>query len=179
MLFKLDFAKAYTKIFWDFLGFFVWSDGSFRMARGTHGLHLVLGSEGSHALTAFHCQLFQFEKEFGKDIPYLSILVGEAFNVLVNIVVENKKIKGVMLLDKVNQHVISQYVDDTLLTIKGEERIFNSMIHLLQRFKVTFGLEINDKKKFRILTKPWRCLTIKNFEILLRFGHKTKIFPSL
>jgi hypothetical protein len=59
------------------------------MARGTHGLHLVLGSEGSHELMAFRCQLFQFEKEFGKDIPYLSILVGEAFNVLVKRVVEN------------------------------------------------------------------------------------------
>jgi hypothetical protein len=95
---------------------------------------------------AFHCQLFQFEKEFDKDTPYLFILVGKALNVLVKRVVENKKIKGVMLLDKVNQHVISQYVDDTLLTIKGEERIFNNVIHLLQRFEVTFGLEINDNK---------------------------------
>jgi hypothetical protein len=119
---------------------------TFGMARGTHGLHLVLGSEGSHELMAFHCQLFQFEKEFDKDISYLFILVGEVLNVLVKRVVENKEFKGVMLLDKVNQHVISQYADDTLLTIKGEERIFNNMIHLLQRFKVTFGLEINDNK---------------------------------
>lgn len=59
-----------------------------------------------------------------------------------------------MLLGKVNQHVISQYADETFLIIKGKERIFNNMIHLLQRFKVTFWLEINDKKKFRILTKP-------------------------
>jgi hypothetical protein len=47
-------------------------------------------------------------------------LVGKALNVLIKSIVEDKKIKGVMLLDKVNQHVISQYVDDTLLTIKGE-----------------------------------------------------------
>jgi hypothetical protein len=46
VLFKLDFAKAYTKISWDFL-FGVME--TFGMARGTHVLHLVLGSEGSHA----------------------------------------------------------------------------------------------------------------------------------
>jgi hypothetical protein len=55
VLFKLDFAKAYTKIFWDFL-FGVME--AFGMAKGTHGLHLVLGSEGSHELMAFDCQLF-------------------------------------------------------------------------------------------------------------------------
>ncbi len=59
------------------------------MARGTHVWHLVLRSEGSHELMAFHCQLFQFEKEFDKDTPYLFILVGEALNVLVKRVVEN------------------------------------------------------------------------------------------
>jgi hypothetical protein len=143
VLFKLDFAKAYIRISWDFL-FGVME--AFGMARGTHGLHLVLGSEATHELMPFHCQLFQFEKEFGKDIPYFSILVGEALNVLVKRVVENKKIKGVMLLDKVNQHVIFQYANDTLLTIRGKERIFNNMIHLLQRFKVTFELGINDNK---------------------------------
>jgi len=90
VLFKLDFAKAYTKILWDFL----------------FGVMEVLGWQGVHMVCILFLEVkvvmnerhsivnFQFEKEFGKDIPYLSILVGEAFNVLLKRVVENKKIKG-------------------------------------------------------------------------------------
>jgi hypothetical protein len=80
-------------------------------------------------------------------------LDGEFVNVLLKKVVENKKIKMVLLLNKVNQYVTSQYAKDTSFTIKRGKRTINNTPNLIQRLKVALGLDINDNKNL-VLAKP-------------------------
>lgn len=75
----------------------------------------------------------------------LFILIGKAFNVIVKRTMENKEIEGVMLLNKVNQHVVFQYVDEKLFTIKGKKTI-NNIIDILQGFHITSRFELTYKK---------------------------------
>lgn len=61
---------------------------------------------------------------------------------------DNKEIEGILLPTCTTLQVISQYVNDTSLTINGKQCFFSNMLILLDKFKVTSRLEINDITKY-------------------------------
>jgi hypothetical protein len=80
--------------------------------------------------------------------PYFFLLMKKTFNSIVNIAMDNKEIEGILLPTCTTIQVITQYVDDTSLTINGKQCCFSNMVILPDKFKVTSRLEINDIKKY-------------------------------
>lgn len=122
VLFKFDFPKAYNKVFWDFLFGMM---ETFGMAREFIHMVCILFLEVEVVVNVNRIPLSTFPiwKGIQQRCPivlYLFILIGKTFNVIVKRTMESKKIEGVMLLNKVNQHVVSQYANDKLFTIKGK-----------------------------------------------------------
>ncbi len=59
-----------------------------------------------------------------------------------------KEIEGIILPTCTTIQVISQYIDDTSLTINGKQCFLSNMVILLDKFKVISRLEINDITKY-------------------------------
>jgi len=119
---NLILLKHITRFFWDFLFGMM---ETFGMAR--EFIHMVcilfLEVEVVVNVNGIPLSTFPIWKGIQQRCPivlYLFILIGKTFNVIAKRTMEYKEIEGVMLFNKVNQHVDSQYVDDKLFTIKGK-----------------------------------------------------------
>ena len=73
--------------------------------------------------------------------PYLFILCAEILALLIR---SNKDIQGIHLNGKENK--LSQFADDTSLTLDGSEKALSTTFHVLNKFRKISGLKVNFEK---------------------------------
>ena len=73
--------------------------------------------------------------------PYLFIICAEILAIMIK---QNKDIKGIVINDK--EHKISQYADDTSLTLDGSSESLFSALETIEFFSSFSGLKINTSK---------------------------------
>ncbi|GKA84311.1 RNA-directed DNA polymerase, eukaryota [Tanacetum coccineum] len=147
MFFKVDFAKAYDSVRWDFLldvleafGFgSIWCDwirGTFRYAKASV---LVNGSPTNEF--EFHRGL----KQGDPLSPYLFILVMESLHLSVTRVVNEGVFKGIRLHESLSlSHLF--YADDALFIGEWSDGNLRGIISILKCFYLASGLRINISK---------------------------------
>ena len=78
--------------------------------------------------------------------PYLFLIVAEILNASIKHEVAAGRIRGISLPSSEEQQIISQYVDDSSLTIAGDEGSVIQTIATLDEFSKASGLQINKEK---------------------------------
>nr|GFA61019.1 putative RNA-directed DNA polymerase, eukaryota, reverse transcriptase zinc-binding domain protein [Tanacetum cinerariifolium] len=147
MIFKVDFAKAYESIRWDFLddilcsfGFGTkwrsWISGSLLSGRASV---LVNGSPTSE----FQCH--QGLKQGDPLAPYLFLLVMESLHYSFSRVVDVGLFKGISFNESVTiSHLF--YADDAVFVGEWSDGNFSHIMQALHCFSLTSGLKINVHK---------------------------------
>ncbi|GJR49791.1 RNA-directed DNA polymerase, eukaryota [Tanacetum coccineum] len=147
MFFKVDFAKAYDSVRWDYLmdvleafGFgptwCKWIRGTFCFAKASV---LVNGSPSNEFL--FHRGL----KQGDPLSPYLFILVMESLHLSFTRAVEEGLFKGICLNGSVSiSHLF--YADDAMFIGEWSDANLRGIINILKCFFLASGLQININK---------------------------------
>ncbi|GKB35851.1 RNA-directed DNA polymerase, eukaryota [Tanacetum coccineum] len=147
MFFKVDFAKAYNSVCWDFLidvleafGFGLtwcnWIRGTFCYAKASI---LVNGSPSDEF--HLHCGL----KQGDPLSPYLFILVMESLHLSVSRVVDEGVFKGIRLHGSLSlSHLF--FADDALFMGEWSDSNLRGIIYILKCFFLASGLKINIQK---------------------------------
>ncbi|GJX13900.1 RNA-directed DNA polymerase, eukaryota [Tanacetum coccineum] len=147
MFFKVDFAKAYDSVRWDYLldvleafGFGAtwckWIRGTFCFAKASV---LVNGSPSDEF--QFFCGL----KQGDPLSPYLFILVMESLHLVVTNAVSNGMFKGIRLHNSLSiSHLF--YADDALFIGEWSDLNVKGIINILKCFFLASGLQINIHK---------------------------------
>ncbi|GJY53975.1 RNA-directed DNA polymerase, eukaryota [Tanacetum coccineum] len=147
MVFKVDFAKAYDSIRWDFLEdvlrAFGFGSKWCSWIRGClhSGMASVLLNGSPTSEFQFHCGL----KQGDPLAPYLFILIMESLHLSLSRAIEAGIFKGIKIGSSLNiSHLF--YADDAVFI--GEWSIANlsGITHILHCFSLLFGLSINLKK---------------------------------
>ena len=73
--------------------------------------------------------------------PYLFLISAEILGIIIR---QNDKIEGVKMEDK--EYKVSQYVDDTCLTIKANKESLQEVIDVFKRFEKYAGSKVNYDK---------------------------------
>ncbi|GJW78885.1 RNA-directed DNA polymerase, eukaryota [Tanacetum coccineum] len=147
MFFKVDFAKAYDSVRWDFLNDVLrsfgfgskwrsWISGCFSSAMDS-----VLVNRSPTSEFQVQCGL----KQEDPLAPYLFILVMESLHLSFSRVIEAGIFKG-LLVD--NSAMISHlfYADDAIFVGEWSDSNLNCILQVLQCFYLTSGLKINIQK---------------------------------
>ncbi|GJV47243.1 RNA-directed DNA polymerase, eukaryota [Tanacetum coccineum] len=147
MFFKVDFAKAYDSVRWDYLldvleafGFGQtwcnWIRGTFSSARASV---LVNGSPSNEF--SFHCGL----KQGDPLSPFLFILIMESLHLSFSRAVNEGIFKGVHLNGSITiSHLF--YADDAMFIGEWSDANLKGIINILQCFFLASGLKINIHK---------------------------------
>ncbi|GJX36859.1 putative RNA-directed DNA polymerase, eukaryota, reverse transcriptase zinc-binding domain protein [Tanacetum coccineum] len=147
MFFKVDFAKAYDSVRWDYLldvleafGFgqtwCKWIRGTFSSARVSI---LVNGSPSNNF--SFHCGF----KQGDPLSPYLFILIMESLHMSFSRAVNEGLFKGVHLQGAISiSHLF--YADDAMFIEEWSDANLKGIINILQCFFLASGLRINIHK---------------------------------
>ncbi|GJY79477.1 RNA-directed DNA polymerase, eukaryota [Tanacetum coccineum] len=147
MIFKVDFAKAYDSIRWDFLedvltsfGFgpqwCSWIRGSLKSGKSSI---LVNGSP----TTEFH--LFRGLKQGDPIAPFLFLLIMEAFHLSFNRAVEAGTFKGYKFDSSFTlSHLF--YADDAVFIGEWSQDNLKGIMHILRCFSILSGMTINFQK---------------------------------
>ncbi|GJW05294.1 RNA-directed DNA polymerase, eukaryota [Tanacetum coccineum] len=147
LFFKVDFAKAYDSVRWDFLidvleafGFgskwCKWIRGTFCFAKASV---LVNGSPSDEF--QFHCGL----KQGDPLSPFLFILLMESLHLSVSRAVNDGWFKGIRLNDNISlSHLF--YADDALFVGEWSDANLRGIIYILKCFYLASGLQINISK---------------------------------
>jgi exonuclease III len=147
MVFKVDFAKAYDSVRWDFLDDVLQSFGfgfkwrSWILGSLSSGMASVLVNGSPTAEFQFHCGL----KQGDPLAPYLFILVMESLHLSFSRVVDAGIFKGIKID---NSTMISHlfYADDAVFVGEWSDDNLSSIMHVLHCFSLASGLKINVKK---------------------------------
>ncbi|GJS83857.1 RNA-directed DNA polymerase, eukaryota [Tanacetum coccineum] len=147
MFFKVDFAKAYDSVRWDYLldvleafGFGQtwcnWIRGTFSSARASV---LVNGSPSNEF--SFHCGL----KQGDPLSPFLFILIMESLHLSFSRAVDEGVFKGVQLNGSLSiSHLF--YADDAMFIGEWSDANLKGIINILKCFFLASGLKINIHK---------------------------------
>ncbi|GKA81473.1 RNA-directed DNA polymerase, eukaryota, partial [Tanacetum coccineum] len=147
MFFKVDFAKAYDSIRWDYLldvleafGFGpVWRSWILGSLNSSKASILVNGSPSNEF--TFHCGL----KQGDPLAPYLFILVMESLHLSIRRMVDNGLYKGIQLPGAVSiSHMF--YADDVMFLGEWSDENFKVIVNILKCFFIASGLRINFSK---------------------------------
>ncbi|GKA44918.1 RNA-directed DNA polymerase, eukaryota, partial [Tanacetum coccineum] len=147
MIFKVDFAKTYDSVRWDFLddvllsfGFGQkWKDWILGSLSSGKASVLVNGSPTSEF--QFHCGL----KQGDPLAPYLFILVMESLHLSFARTIEAGLFKGLNINNSVNvSHLF--YVDDAVFVGEWSDSNLSCIMNVLHCFFLTSGLKINIQK---------------------------------
>lgn len=147
MVFKVDFAKAYDSIRWDYLddvlnsfGFGVkwrsWIKGSL-----TSGMASILANGSPTSEFQFNCGL----KQGDPLAPYLFILVMESLHLTVSRVVEAGMFSGIKIDPSLSiSHLF--YADDAVFIGEWSASNLRGITQMLHCFSLASGLKINLQK---------------------------------
>ncbi|GJS11636.1 RNA-directed DNA polymerase, eukaryota [Tanacetum coccineum] len=147
MVFKVDFAKAYDSVRWDFLDDVLAAFGfgsKWRLwIRGSlySGMASVLLNGSPSLEFEFHRGL----KQGDPLAPYLFILIMESFHLSISRAVDAGIFRGINISDDLNiSHLF--YADDAVFIGKWNELNLSGIIQILRCFSLLYGLNINLSK---------------------------------
>ncbi|GJZ19568.1 RNA-directed DNA polymerase, eukaryota [Tanacetum coccineum] len=147
MVFKVDFAKAYDSVRWDFLDDVLAAFGfgsKWRLwIRGSlySGMASVLLNGSPSLEFEFHRGL----KQGDPLAPYLFILIMESFHLSISRAVDAGIFRGINISDDLNiSHLF--YADDAVFIGKWNELNLSGIIQILRCFSLLSGLNINLSK---------------------------------
>ncbi|GJT31740.1 RNA-directed DNA polymerase, eukaryota, partial [Tanacetum coccineum] len=147
MVFKVDFAKAYYSVWWDYLDDVLfsfdfgvkwrsWIKGSL-----ISGMSSVLVNGSPTSEFQFHCGL----KQGDPLAPYLFILVMESLHLSVSRTVEARIFTGIKIDFALSiSHLF--YADDAVFIGEWTDSKLRSIIQMLHCFSLASGLKINLQK---------------------------------
>ena len=145
---KLDFSKAYDKVDLTFmfqaldrLGFL---DIFIRMSCLLFKDVVARVSLNGKSTKPF--SIAQGVKQGCPLAPYLFLVVGEILNHVIKREVCMGQIQGIRLLGALEAQTITQFADNTSLSIRGEEALVCAIVHTLQSLSHASGLVINEAK---------------------------------
>ncbi|GKA06528.1 RNA-directed DNA polymerase, eukaryota [Tanacetum coccineum] len=147
LIFKVDFAKAYDSVRWDFLDDVLSSFGF-----GSKWRSWILGSlsSGKASVLVNGSPTSEFQLQCGLKqgdplAPYLFILVMESLHLSFARVIEACLFKGVAISNSVTiTHLF--YADDAVFVGDWSESNLSSILNVLHCFSLTSGLKINVHK---------------------------------
>ncbi|GJR12603.1 RNA-directed DNA polymerase, eukaryota [Tanacetum coccineum] len=147
MVFKVDFAKAYDSVRWDFLddvleafGFgFKWR--SWVLGSLSSGMASIVINGSPTAEFKFHCGL----KQGDPLAPYLFILIMESLHLSFSRVIDAGLFKGIKI-DHNTQISHLFYADDAIFIGEWSDNNIKFILHVLHCFSLASGLKINLKK---------------------------------
>ncbi len=145
---KLDFAKAYDKVSWDFLFLAMKRLGMDDAFISTIKLFFQ-DAESSIYLNGNMTRCFLIRKGVRHGcplIPYLFLLVGEILNIWIKQLVGKREICGMVLLGGEREKNLSEYAHDTTLTLVGNEDNVNKAMDFLNNFLNISRLKFNSGK---------------------------------
>nr|GEV03585.1 RNA-directed DNA polymerase, eukaryota [Tanacetum cinerariifolium] len=147
--FKVDFAKAYDSVRWDFLDDVLLSFGfglkwrAWILGSLTSGKASILVNGSSTFEFQFHCGL----KQGDPLAPYLFILVMESLHLSFARVVEAGIFKGLNLSNSLMVlHLF--YADDAVFVREWSDSNLSCIMNVLHCFSLTSGLKINVHKSY-------------------------------
>ncbi|GJS65514.1 RNA-directed DNA polymerase, eukaryota [Tanacetum coccineum] len=147
MLFKVDFAKAYDSVRWDFLDDVLRSFGF-----GSKWRLWISGclSSAMASIIVNGSPTFEFQFQCGLKqgdplAPYLFILVMESLHLSFSRVIEAGMFKGILIDNSVMiSHLF--YVDDAVFVGEWSDSNLDRILQVLQCFYLASGLKINVQK---------------------------------
>nr|GEV07017.1 RNA-directed DNA polymerase, eukaryota [Tanacetum cinerariifolium] len=160
MVFKVDFAKAYDSIRWDYLENVLKSFGfgskwcSWIHGSPHSGMASILDNEGPTSEFQFHCGL----KQGDPLASYLFILIMESLHLSFSRVIDAGIFTGVRID---SPFMISHlfYADDALFIGKWSHDNLKGIMHMLRCFSLMSGLSINLKKSHLLVVGiPASCV---------------------
>lgn len=143
LLMLIDFEKAFDSISWSFiykvLEFFGFGKYIIDWVK-------ILNTNFKSAILQSGYLSDQFSIQRGRRqgdpvAPYLFILCAEILSILIK---QNKEIKGIIINNK--EYKLTQYADDTSLTLDGSEQSLFTALDTLEFFARLSGLRINSSK---------------------------------
>ena len=78
--------------------------------------------------------------------PYLFLIVGEALTHMIKKAVTEGRLRGITLLGENKQQNISQYADDSLFIVRGDNKYVDELVIILKVFSDASWMEINWNK---------------------------------
>ncbi|GJV32268.1 RNA-directed DNA polymerase, eukaryota [Tanacetum coccineum] len=147
MIFKVDFAKAYDSVRWDYLDAILNSFGfgsKWRLwIRGT--LHSSMASILVNGSPTSEFKFFRGLKQGDPLAPYLFILIMESLHLSFSRIVEEGVFTGIKIDSSVTlSHLF--YADDAIFIGEWSRGNLNSITHMLSCFSLLSGLSINLQK---------------------------------
>jgi hypothetical protein len=142
---KLDFAKAYDKVSWDFLFLAMKRLGMDDEFIDTIKL-LFQDAKSSSYLNGNMTHCFQIRKGVRHEcplLPYLFLLVGEILNILIKQLVGKREICRMVLIRGEREKILSQYAHDTTFTLVGSEDNVNKAMEFFNNFLNISRLKFN------------------------------------
>jgi exonuclease III len=143
LLVLIDFEKAFDSISWSFiykvLQFFGFGENIISWIK-----IINTGIKASVLQSGFLSEQFDVQRgcRQGDPVaPYLFLLCAEILAILIE---RNKDIKGIIVNDK--EYKISQFADDTSLTLDGSEKSLHAALDTLDYFGKLSGLKVNCSK---------------------------------
>nr|GEW88245.1 RNA-directed DNA polymerase, eukaryota [Tanacetum cinerariifolium] len=147
MVFKVDFAKAYDSVRWDYLDDVLRSFGfgdkwcSWIKGSLSSGMTSILVNGSLTSEFQFHCSL----KQGDPLAPYLFILIIESLHLSFSRVVDAGIFKGIKIGNVVTiSHLF--YADDDVFIGEWSDENLNRIMYVLHCFSLASGLKINVKK---------------------------------
>ena len=143
LLLNLDFEKAFDSISWDFmlnvLKEFGFGDD---LCKWIKLFYTDIKSTVSvNGITAGWFKVGRGCRQGDPISPYLFVLCVEILAIMIR---ENNDIKGIEINN--TEHKISQYADDTELTLEGDRKSFETCIQVIDRFGKVSGLNLSTEK---------------------------------
>ncbi|GJT48631.1 RNA-directed DNA polymerase, eukaryota [Tanacetum coccineum] len=170
MVFKIDFAKAYDSIRWDYLGDVLKSFGfGVKWCSWIRGI--LNSSMASILVNGSPTKEFQFHRGLKQGdplAPYLFIIIMESLHLSFSRVIEAGIFTGIKIDSSMTlSHLF--YADDAVFIGEWSRGNLTGIMHTLRCFSLLSGLSINLKKSQKLLVLRKRCL---------RLGHGTKVISS-
>nr|GEX07109.1 putative RNA-directed DNA polymerase, eukaryota, reverse transcriptase zinc-binding domain protein [Tanacetum cinerariifolium] len=147
MIFKVDFAKAYDSVRWDYLDAILNSFGFGSKWRSwiQGSLHSSMASILVNGSPTSEFQFYRGLKQGDPLAPYLFILVMESIHLSFSRVVEEGTFTGIKIDSSITlSHLF--YADDAIFIGKWSRGNLNCIAHMLRCFFLLSGLSINLQK---------------------------------
>ncbi|KAJ9543652.1 LOW QUALITY PROTEIN: hypothetical protein OSB04_023359 [Centaurea solstitialis] len=144
LLFKVDFAKAFDCLNWNFLDDVLRQIG-FAWVKG-----VICSAKSSVLINGAPTKEFCFEKGVRQGdmlSPFLFILAAEGLSVAIREAQRNKLFKGVRFDDSEEDVSLLQYADDAIIMGEWEPENAKNLLMVLKCFELCSGLKISLEKR--------------------------------
>ena len=143
LILSIDYQKAFDSISWSFienaLTFFNFGNDIVKWFKT-----LYSDAKSNVHINGQYSSWFEIKRGVRQGdpcSPYFYLIGAEIFSIMLR---TNPEIRGIDIRDK--EYLLSQFADDTVLCLDGEENSFKAAINTLENFSSISGLKINNEK---------------------------------